>query len=281
METARSGGWEAGGRVARPLAIAAVVIMVGLVSGSLAAASEPISGQQPPFMMGEKLAYEVRYLGIHCGDMTLETYLGDDGDYRIVMTARTTPFFDNIYRVRMRLESWFDPYSGSSVRYRETSFEKGELSVKEYRLDLEHGTVREIEDGDETETFEIHVRPVHDPLAFLFRARELLDLEGTPVVLNLIGSGRAAPVRIDIVRRRTTRTPMGRRPADIAVPQTTDQLLFSREGQMEMWLSVDEVRTPYRIEFDLSFGSLKAKLESVGTRSAVETDADRDPSFDE
>ncbi len=265
----------AAGRESRPLMTTLVLAGAALV-GPGAAADEP-----PPFAVGEKLAYEVRYLGLHCGDMTLETFRGDDGDYRIVMTARTTPFFDSIYRVRMRLESWFDPDVGSSIRYRETSFEKDEVSIKEYRLDLEQGVVRELEDGEETERFDIHVRPVHDPLAFLFRARKLLGVDGMPVVLNLIGSGKAAPVRVEIVDRKTTSTPSGRRPADVAVPRTTDQLLFSRKGQMEMWLSVDQARVPYRIQFDLAFGSLKAKLESVGTRPGGETDADREPTFAE
>ncbi len=255
---------------------AALVLVGTTLVGPGWAADRP-----PPFAVGEKLAYEVRYLGLHCGDMTLETFRGDDGDYRIVMTARTTPFFDSIHRVRMRLESWFDPDSGSSVRYRETSYEKDEVSIKEYRLDLEHGTVRELKDGEETDRFDIDVRPVHDPLAFIFRARDLLGIDGTPVVLNLIGSGKAAPVRVEIVDRRTTSTPSGRRPADVAVPRTTDQLLFSRKGEMQMWLSVGAERVPYRIAFDLAFGSLKAKLESVGTRPSGETDADREPTFAE
>ena len=61
----------------------------------------------------------------------------------------------------------------------------------------------------------------------------------------------------------------------------TYELLFSRKGEMQMWLSVDDKRIPYRIEFDLAFGSLKAKLASVGTRPPTETDADRAPTFDE
>lgn len=276
MTTVRGDRRGGGGGPRLPSLTAAVLLVAAGLPGPGAAADRP-----PPFAVGEKLAYEVHYLGLHCGDMTLETFRGDDGDYRIAMTARTTPFFDSIYRVRMRLESWFDPESGSSVRYRETSFEKDEVSIKEYLLDLEHGTVRELEDGEETDRFDIHVRPVHDPLAFLFRARELLGIDGMPVMLNLIGSGKAAPVRIEIVDRKETSTPSGRRPTDVAMPRTTDQLLFSRKGEMEMWLSVDEDRVPYRIQFDLAFGSLKAKLESVGTRPAGETDADRQPTFAE
>jgi hypothetical protein len=262
-------------------AVAAALLLAGASVGGSAAVAGAATGPPHPFAVGEKLAYEVRYLGLHCGDMTLETFVGDDADYRIVMTARTTPFFDRIYRVRMRLESWFDPDSGSSIRYRETSYEKDEVSVKEYLLDREGDTVRELEDGEVTETFEVGGGPVHDPLAFLFRARELLGTDGTPVVLNLIGSGKAAPVRVEIVDRKTTSTPSGRKPADVAVPRTTDQLLFSRKGEMQMWLSVDDKRIPYRIEFDLAFGSLKAKLASVGTRPPTETDADRAPTFDE
>jgi len=281
VTTARSDRRGVSGRAPRASVIAAAVLLGGAALVGPRAVGAPVGDDAPPFDVGEKLAYEVRYVGLHCGDMTLETFRGDDADYRIVMTARTTPFFDRIHKVRMRLESWFDPDSGSSIRYRETSFEKDVTSVKEYLLDLEKGTVTELEHGEVSETFEISVRPVHDPLAFIFRARELLGVDGTPVVLNLIGSGKAAPVRVEIVDRKTTSTPSGRQPADIAVPRTTDQLLFSRKGEMEMWLSVDERRIPYRIEFDLAFGSLQAKLASVATRPPTETDADRAPTFDE
>jgi hypothetical protein len=62
----------------------------------------------PPLPLDEFLTYDVRYLGVHCGAMTLTSYADrTDGApvYRIAVAARTSKFFDGVYRVRVRIDS--------------------------------------------------------------------------------------------------------------------------------------------------------------------------------
>jgi len=67
----------------------------------------------------------------------------------------------------------------------------------------------------------------------------------------------------EVVEQKKIRTPFGKREALRIVPRPKDEMLFSKEGSMSLWIATDDSRIPYRIEFDLSFGKLTAKLKRI------------------
>jgi hypothetical protein len=82
--------------------------------------------------------YKVEYLGITCGHMVLSSELENRAGrpaYHIVMTARNSKFFNKIYRVDGRIESWVDAASLSTLSYESDITEKGERKVRRYRID--------------------------------------------------------------------------------------------------------------------------------------------------
>lgn len=247
--------------------IAAMALVAGVVS-----AAEVERPAPPPFPLGERLHYRVKWLGLHCGDMQLESFQAADGTYRVVMTARTTRFFDGIYRVRSRIESRVDPVSRSSIWYRErTEQEKErELKTEMATFDPETGVVTRHKDDGEVETFTTERRPVYDPLAFIFRIRDEYRTGSGPVAVNLVGSDEVIPILAEKVDLDRVRTPLGRREAIEVKPRTSEEMLFSRKGDFSLWLSQDERRLPLILDFDLSFGRLVAKLEKIEERPAHE-----------
>ena len=62
--------------------------------------------------VGEKLVYSVRYGFIRAGEASLEIAgveeVGGHPCYHVVSLARSNSFFDRIFRVRDRVESWMD-----------------------------------------------------------------------------------------------------------------------------------------------------------------------------
>ena len=81
-----------------------------------------------PFPVGETLGYAVSWMGIRCGHMDITSFTETDAEgreiYRIALHAQTTKFFDGIYRVRSRLDSFVDPERMASFRYEEHALEK-------------------------------------------------------------------------------------------------------------------------------------------------------------
>lgn len=231
-----------------------------------------------PFPLDNVLIYAVTWMKMRCGTMTLHSYGpvddGADGStYRIVLTASSGRFFDRVYRVRARLESWYDAELMSSVRYRDISLEKNEHKREVYDLDLASGTVMRTKD-DETRTFTIEPGSVHDPLAYVYRLRALAEEPGERITLRLVTSKTALDTAAWVAERREIRTPFGRREVFKVHPGLDNDMLFSKQGKVVLWIGTDPARTPYKISFDLAFGKLVARL------IAIDTPAEHEPLFD-
>jgi hypothetical protein len=207
----------------------------------------------------------VSFAGIHCGTMTLQSFAETtpEGEVvRIVMTARSSSFFDGIYKVRSRIESTFSTTRMSSTRYHEHSTEKKKTNDKLYIVEFDKSRVRRIE-NDEERIIPISSDRVFDPLAFLWRARMLLDQPGDSVTLTMVTSDGDLDTIAEVMEQKRIKTPFGKRDAIRVVPRPKDEMLFSKKGSMNVYLSTDDARVPYRIEFVLSFGKLTAKLKRI------------------
>lgn len=216
-----------------------------------------------PFPVGERLYYSVRWLGMKCGSMTLESQaqaVGEDTHFVIVMTARSSRFFDGIYRVRSRIESRYSARHASSVSYHSVSEEKKSRKEERYEFDVEGGRLVRVKNGNR-EVLELGADHVHDPLSFVFKLRRLDGPVGEEVSLVLATSKGPLETLARIEERTLLNLEGGRRPVLRIVPEPKDGMLFSRSGRMELWVGTDEQRTLYRIDFDLSFGKLTAVLE--------------------
>ncbi len=242
---------------------AVAVLAAGLLATAGDDHSDAVAVVQPVIPLDDVMFFKVSFAGIHCGAMTLESSVEqtDDGPvYHIVMTARTSKFFDGIYRVRSRIESVFSGARMSSVTYHETSEEKKKTKDSLWVVDFDNHRVVRTE-GDERQEIPINSLHVYDPLAFIYRTRLLVNEPGDAVTLTMVTSDGDVDTVAEVVERKAISTPFGKREALRVVPRPKDEMLFSNKGSMSIWVSTDEARTPYRIEFDLAFGKLVAKLK--------------------
>ena len=109
-----------------------------------------------PFPVGERLDYAVSRMGIRCGHMRIASFVEHDETgaeiYRIVPHARTTKFFDGIYKVRSRLDSFVDPVRMASTRYEEHAVEKKKTKDDVWTVDVETGEAVREKNGEVTTT---------------------------------------------------------------------------------------------------------------------------------
>lgn len=211
--------------------------------------------------LDEPLHYRVTWLGVHCGDMTLESAAVDDRPsyVSLAMTVRTTELFDGIYKVRSRVESLYNVRLKSTRRYHEKSTEKERVKDDLWLVDARGRTARRTENG-EVETFEIPPGGVHDPLAMLYRFRALAREPGDEASVTVMTTRGALEATAVAERWEQFETAGGEVRALKVVQAPVDDVELGRGGGITMWLSSDERRVPYRIEFDLPFAKLVAEL---------------------
>jgi hypothetical protein len=93
---------------------------------------------------------------------------------------------------------------------------------------------------------------------------------GRERVLNLMTSRGVAETVARVTELDEVRTKLGRCDAAAVVPEPRDRMMFSKSGSMVVWLERSPPHRPCRIEFDLPFGKLVAKLEAIGRSKGLD-----------
>ena len=229
-------------------------LMLSLAPTSPARADVPIPFDEP-------LHYRVTWLGVHCADMTLESapVAGKPMMVEMVMTVSTTELFDGIYKVRSRIESLYNTRLLSTRRYHEQSTEKDRTKEDLWLVDARGGSARRTKNGV-LEVFEIPAGGVNDPLAMLYRLRALAREAGDEASVTVMTTRGAVEATAVAERWEQFETMAGDVQALKVVQESVGDDELGRGGGLTMWLSSDERRVPYRIDFDLPFGKLVAEL---------------------
>lgn len=246
--------------------MASILLCGGGFAGETVEKPMPTEGKTV-FPVDETLSYSISWMGVRCGHMEIGSFVenGPDGEpvYRITVLTRTTKFFDGIYRVRSRLDSFFDPVRMTSVRYEEHSVEKKKRKDETWLVDLEAKEVVRTKNG-KTTSIPVEVERAYDPLAFIFRLRTMDTVVGEETTLELMTSKGAVETVARATEYKKVRTKMGKCDAVAVIPEPRDDMMFSKSGSMVVWIDRAEPKRPCRIEFDLSFGKLVASLKKAG-----------------
>jgi hypothetical protein len=204
--------------------------------------------------------------------MTLTSFVDERNGARIPrieMAARSSRFFDGVYRVRVRIDSEYSTERGSSLSYHQYGQEKAERKDELWQVDFAAAEVRRTR-GAESKTFPLPSQGVVDPLTFLYRMRVLLKDAGEEATLAMMTSRGAVDTVAQVVEKRSVKTPFGKRDVLVVVPRPENEELFSRKGTMEIWFGADEARLPYRVRRS-AVRQAVARLEKVEPAPASTT----------
>ena len=250
------------------ICIAASIVTCSFSAGADGVSSDSQVAAEAPvvFPVNERLSYAISWMGVHCGEMEITSYIekasADGPIYRVVVLVRTTKFFDGVYRLRSRLDSYFDPRRMTSIRYDEKSLEKKKRKNETWVVDLEAKEIVRTKNGEESR-FPVEVESANDPLAFIYRLRMMDTGIGHETVLGLMTSRGAVETVARVTGHKKIKTKMGKCDAASVVPEPRDEMMFSKSGSMVVWIDRLEPHRPCKIEFDLSFGTLTASLRNA------------------
>lgn len=218
------------------------------------------------FSNGERLIFDVTWMGISAGTASLETRekLSMNGRevYHIVSTARSNKFISIIYPVDDLIETFIDieeiyPYK-ISIHKKEGRRRK----EKDVLFDQVKHIAIEMKEGKEIVS---NVPPrVQDPLSCLYFFRTFKGLDdGKVFVIDVYDSKKNWQMEVKVIGRESITTPAGTFNTIKIKPEIYYEGLFQNKGDVYVWLTDDQRRIPVQVKSTISIGPVKATLISM------------------
>jgi hypothetical protein len=271
----------------RPHSLTALIVLIGLLA-ALRAPGAPPEGLPPPdttdilsavtlangsnevlpaparpIRAGEYLRFSVRYGFISAGDAYLEVpevknYKGRPV-FTLVARAESNKFFSTFYKVRNRIESFWDTTGHYSRRFLEDRREGGYTEQNEILFDYDKGEAIYVQDGQS-----VAIPPsCQDALSsFYFTRTQALPLGGS-VVFDYHASKRSQPIEVRVLGRQRIDTPAGTFDCVVIEPVLKAAGIFKNQGRLVIWLTDDDRRLPVMMRSKVTIGSISVVLMEI------------------
>lgn len=220
------------------------------------ASSEPKASMMAvPFGIGERMDYDVRFLGGKKGEGSMEV--------QDISTIRGKSAYHTVFNVKgrvlllgvnIKLESWFDVQSMNSLRFHQNQQYTGTKKIQNIEIYPERGMYRE-DKLDERVTV---ANPLDDG-SFLYFVRSVPLIVGETYSFQRYYKPDKNPVKITVVRRETITVPAGTFSTLVLKPEIKAGGLFA-EGKSQVWVTDDAARMVVKLESELPVGTLSLWL---------------------
>ena len=216
-----------------------------------------------PFKIGERLEYNVSWLGISAGIMTLEVkentqFAGEDA-YRFSATGETSRFFSRFFKVKDKYDS-FVRVSDLVSLYFLKNIREGKYRVKLKEVfDHKLGVSR----------YRDRIAPippdVRDILAGMYFLRTLPLTDDAVIPINAIGDGRNYRVDVIVHGRKEVKVPAGKISViDLEPASTFEGRVYKAESsKLRFYFTDDERRIPVLITTKVPIGKIRAELRAL------------------
>jgi hypothetical protein len=223
-----------------------------------------MKGTPLPFGPGEKLVYDVKYLGVSTGTAVLAVLdpimLNGQEVYPLLSTAQSSDFSSVFYPVNDRVESYLDVNGLYSHAIKVKLYEGKKRREKQVEFNqVEHKAIQ-VKDG-QREVFDIPPN-VNDSLSSLYIFRTTPLTVGTSVFIDVHDSGKNWKLEIAVLGKETVITPIGT--FDAIKVQATPRYdgIFFNKGSITIWVTDDDKKIPVQMKSKIKIGSVTTTLIS-------------------
>lgn len=212
----------------------------------------------------ESLRFSVQYGFIHAGSAWLEIpevrqYRGHEV-YLLLARAESNAFFSRFYKVRERIESYWDRRGLYSRRYVE---DRREGKFRQ-QTDVVFDPVRNEAIYSDGSTFPVPAR-VQDALsAFYYFRTQALPVGGS-IVFHYHSSQKSQPLQVKVLGRERIKTPVGTFNCIGIEPILKAGGIFQNSGRLVIWVTDDERRMPVLMKSKVAIGSISVVLVEART----------------
>lgn len=222
------------------------------------------------FRDGEKLTFTVKYGLISAGEATMtarsSTYQGVPVWY-LSVAAKTFPFFDPMFKVRDKVESWWDkttllPYK-SSKQLQEGKYRQHRVHTYDQpNLKTTYNKWSYKRNAWNSEDMELPW-VTQDVLSAFYEVRNMSLTPGKPVAVNITTDGRSGTAQVLVHRREKISSIFGKIECLVIEPKLKGEAVFKQKGNIYIWITDDSYKIPVRMESAVTFGSFVAKLSDA------------------
>lgn len=237
---------------------------------------EPI--ENPPWKVGEKFSYAIRWGILTAGKASLEVKeialiqisSGPSSKkiptYHLVAAANSNSVIDLFYKVRDINESWLDISQWISHRFEQHNQEgkyildqivEFDWTAKRFKnSENVKGREPKVEEGDLT-------IPAVDTLSSLYQTRAKSFNVGDEFTLD-VHSGRNWPIVVKVLKRETIKVEAGKFDCYLVEPFLRERGLFIQKGKkLQVWLTADEKKIPVLMKAEIFIGKVSAELTKM------------------
>ena len=242
------------------------VDLSGTVALAGPAGHELLPAVRAPFRSGESLKFSVQYGIIKAGTAYLEVPQVRDWQghnvYQLVARAESNGFFSRFYKVRTRIDSFWDRDGLFSRRYAEDRREGGHHFKSEIQFDIARREAR-YADG---QTYPIPPH-VQDALSSFYYTRfQALPIGGS-IVFDYHAGKKSVPLQVKVLGRQRIQTPAGTFNCVAIEPILKAGGIFKNSGRLVIWLTDDQRRMPVLMKSKVTVGNISVVL--VGIRNGA------------
>jgi hypothetical protein len=221
--------------------------------------AEVLPAPAQAFGARESLKFSVQYGIIHAGNAWLEIpevrqFQGHEV-YLLRARAESNAFFSRFYKVRERIESYWDRRGLYSRRYVE---DRREGKFRQ-QSDIVFDPVRNEAVYSDGAAFPVPAR-VQDALsAFYYFRTQALPVGGS-IVFHYHASRKSQPLQVKVLGRERIKTPAGTFDCIGIEPILKAGGIFKNSGRLVIWVTDDQRRMPVLMKSKVAIGSISVVL---------------------
>jgi len=243
-----------------PAGALALLLTAGIPAAT-AVSSEPVL----PFKPGERVTYDISWMGVVGGEGILEvmeqaTY--EDSPVYVVRTiGRSVGFVRDLYRVEDHTSSLFDIDHLYSRKVEVTISEGAYRKHKIIEFDHDGGLARYVVNNKEPEVFQIDTGS-QDSFSALYKLRTMSkELKvGASVFIPVFEDKKKYRLEVKVLRKERVTLPQGMLDTIVVEPQLKTEGIFQRRGKMTLWLADNESLVPVIVRSKVLIGSFLATI---------------------
>jgi hypothetical protein len=217
-----------------------------------------------PFAPGEKLVYDVKYMGVSSGTAIFSVLdsikMNGQEVYPLLSTAQSGDFSSVFYAVNDRVESYLDVHGLYSHAIKVQQHEGKKKRNKQIKFNqVEHKAIQT--ENAEQQIFDIPSN-VNDSLSSLYIARITPLTVGASVFIDVHDGGKNYRLEVAVIKKEPIVTPIGI--FDTVKVQATPHHAgtSSNKGNLTLWMTDDDKRIPVLMKSKIKFGSVTTTLIS-------------------
>ena len=247
--------------MSRPATIGVVLFTLFVPAGTIGAEGSRETSR--PFKIGERLTYEVSWLNLTAVIAVMEVTpmegAKSETAARLVGTAQSTPIITKFFPVDNRVESELDL---DTLVPDHMTFRRREGKKKEdieYVFHQQEGTVTAVRGGT-TESLPIPAG-TQDIISCLYYTRTVLaPTPGASLKMNVYHDKKNRPVEVRVEGIETIEGVWGKAETVRVLVIMPFHGLFMNKGDIRVWVTNDDRKTPLRMKAKVVLGSIVADL---------------------